>query len=82
MKNLQTKTKAQLIEIIERQERELNDTGLSPNEEMLDEFTKLLKIHISNYQLGLLSKVEIYQAINKVYDAYMFAKGVRKDEED
>lgn len=72
MKNLQNKTKAQLIDMLQAEKPAGN----------LDEFCELLKQYFAKHQSGMFSKAEINTTINKVYDAFKFAKGVRKDEED
>ena len=84
MANLNNKTKAELLEIIERLSNQLEDTKsikIAGTEDTVVEFAEDLKNHIFGYQTGIFTKYEVLTIINKVYDAFKFAKEVRKDEE-
>ena len=62
MKNLQTKTKAELIEIIESMPKQGDNVA---------EFVEHLKNMFICYQSGVFSKYEILNIIKDVYDAFI-----------
>lgn len=85
MTNLKSKTKAELIEIIEYLGFQLDDVKamkIAGTEDAILDFIKYLKQYLQGYQASMFSKHEVLNIINGVYNAFMFAKGVRKDEEN
>ena len=61
MTNLKTKTKAELIAMIEEMELTKFD---------LPEFVRIFKSYIQQFQVGMLSKEEINSAIDLVVEYY------------
>lgn len=81
MTNLKAKTKAELIELVERLMFQVEDSKgntVAGTEDILIDFINHLKNYFAGHQAGMLSKHEISVGINKIYDAFIFAKGIRK----